>query len=443
MQVQVTHKDIWRISYPIMLGSMAQTLLGITDTAFLARVGEIELGAAAIGGVFYFVLVMIGMGFGIGAQIMMARKAGENDPLSIGRIFDHTILLLLGLSAAVFAIVVLAGPHIFQYIITSPLVLAGANEFLGYRIWGIFFVMIAMSFRAFYVGVSQTRIITYSAIVMTVTNVVLDYLLIFGHYGFPRMGLGGAALASSISECVAAVYLVVYTAFKSDIKKFRLFTFEKLNRKMFEGLVDLSGPIVMQNIISMGAWFAFFVFIERLGEHELAISNIVRSNYMILMTPIWGFSSAANSMVSNLIGQKKPGEVMALLKKIISLSFGITLVLVLLNVVFARWMLHLTAASEVLVNDSLLSFYIICLATLVFSVSMILFSGVSGTGATKAAMYLEISNIIIYLSYVYVCSVFLRTPIEVVWFSEVLYWSMMGSFSYFYLKSLRWQLVTI
>ncbi len=77
----------------------------------------------------------------------------------------------------------------------------------------------------------------------------------------------------------------------------------------------------------MSAWFLFFVFIERMGEHELAISNIIRATYMILMTPIWGYASATNSMVSNLIGQGREDEVKGLVKKIIKMSVVTTMVL--------------------------------------------------------------------------------------------------------------------
>jgi len=443
LQVQATYKDIWRIAYPITIGSLAQTILGITNTAFLARVGEMELGSSTIGNVFYFVLVMVGMGFGIGSQILMARKAGENNPQAIGKIFDHSIILLVVLSLLIFGLVSFFSHGILSLIIKSPHIQVGAGEFLKYRIWGIFFAMSAMAFRAFYVGISQTRIITYSAIVMAVLNVVLDYVLIFGHFGFPKMGLAGAGLASAISEAAAAGYLVVYTIFKRDIKNFRLFKFDDINETMFSRVVRLSAPVVLQNLISMGSWFAFFVFIERLGEHELAISNVVRSSYMIMMTPVWGYSSAANSMVSNLIGQDRAADVIGLLKKIVKLSAITSLAIALFSVVFGRFMLQLVASGDKLVNDSMYSFYIATLATFVFSISVILFSGVSGTGATRAAMFLEITNIAIYLSYVFVCAVLIGTPVEVVWISEVLYWFMMGTFSYYYLKSKRWVYISV
>src|SRR6188768_2715383 len=110
MRVSVTYREVWGIAWPIMLSSMANTVINFTDVAFVARVGEKQLAASALGGVFYFVLVMVGMAVGIGSQIMMARKAGEDDPFAIGRILDHTILLLLALAAVMVLLVYVAMP---------------------------------------------------------------------------------------------------------------------------------------------------------------------------------------------------------------------------------------------------------------------------------------------------------------------------------------------
>ena len=93
-------------------------------------------------------------------------------------------------------------------------------------------------------------------------------------------------------------------------------------------IFELSSPIIVQNLLSMGAWFLFFVFIEKIGSHELAISNIVRGAYMISMTPFWGFSVAANSMVSNVIGQGKKEEVLGLVQKIIKLTLVVSLLMI-------------------------------------------------------------------------------------------------------------------
>ena len=112
LQVKTGYADIWRISWPIMLSSLANTVINFTDTAFLGRVGETELAASAIGGVYYFVLVMMGVAIGIGAQIMIARLAGENRPTEIGSIFDHSVVLLLLLAAVMVSICYMAMPSL-------------------------------------------------------------------------------------------------------------------------------------------------------------------------------------------------------------------------------------------------------------------------------------------------------------------------------------------
>lgn len=442
-KVQATYIDIWKISYPIILGSLAQTILGLTDTAFLARVGEAELGASAIAGVFYFLLVMLGVAVGVGSQILIARKAGEGNDREIGKLFDHTLLLLLALSLVLLFCLNFGAPFIFDSFLNSANVKSAAIEFITYRCWGIVFVMIVTSFRSFYVGIATTRIMTYSAILMTVLNVVLAYAFIFGKIGFPKMGIAGAGLASSISEAVTAIYLWIYTYNKKEFKKYELFAFREAKTEIFKSIMNLSFPVMLQHFISMGAWFLFFVFIERMGEHQLAISNVVRSTYMLLMTPMWGFSAAANTMTSNLIGQQKSDEVIPAIKKIATLSFIITSVLILFNLLFPELVLGIVTSDINLIADSLGSYYVVCVAILVFCISLVVFSGVSGTGNTKIAMLMEFVNIFIYLLYAYLCVFVIKTSIEIVWTVEILYWLLMGLLAIIYLNTNHWKKIKL
>src|SRR3954469_16278677 len=113
MQVNTTYRDIWRMAYPVIIGSVAITMLNITDTVYLGRVGEVELGASALGGVFYFVMAMIGVAIGIGTQIQIARRAGEKNEGAIGEIFDHSIFIFLALAVIEFIILKFLSTSIF------------------------------------------------------------------------------------------------------------------------------------------------------------------------------------------------------------------------------------------------------------------------------------------------------------------------------------------
>lgn len=426
-----------------MLGSLAQTILVITDTAFLGRVGEIELGAVAIGGVFYFVLAMLGMALSVGTQIIIARRCGEGKTDDLGNVFDHSFILFVMLGVLLCCILYGLAPLMFHLTIQSEQIVQAVSEYMQYRSWGIVFVLLVNCFRGFFVGIAFTRVITYSSVIMTVSNIVLDYLLIFGKFGFPRMGIGGAGLASAIAEVLAVLYLFIYTASHRQLKTYNLFRFHHLKLEMFSKIINLSFPIMLQNLVSMAGWFIFFLFIEKMGEEQLAVSNIIRSTYMIMMTPMWGFSAAANSMVSNLIGQQKQDDVFRLLKKILRLSILFTSLIALYCLAFPEQILSITTSDQHLVRQSLGSFYVVCATIFVFSISIVLFSAVSGTGNTRIAMWMEFINIVIYLFYVYACVMLLQVTIEWVWGAEILYWILMGIFSVIYLKTGHWKKIKI
>ncbi len=443
MQVNSTYRDVLKIALPVMVGSIAMTILNITDTAFLGRVGETELGASAVGGVLYFAFAMIGVSIGTGAQIMIARRSGEKKEGNIGEIFDHSLLILLVLGIVLFSILKWGSPYILKLILDSPELVKSTSEFLEYRSYGLIFLMIATVFRSFYVGIAQTKIFGIYSFVMAAVNFLFCYVLIFGHFGFQSMGIMGAGIASTVAEFIALIYIFLYTLFKSTIKEYKLFQFSKINKSMMKTIMDLSLPLVVQNLLSMGSWFIFFVFIEKIGKHQLAISNIVRGAYMINMTPIWGFSVAANSMISNIIGQSKQEEVFALLKKIIRITILITLVMITLNLIFPLELLGLFTSDDKIIHDAVSSLRIVDLAMIFFSFAIVSISAVSGTGATRVALNIEVAAIAIYLVYNYIITFVLHSTIEMLWMSEVIYWLFTGVASYMYIKSMRWMRIRV
>lgn len=426
-----------------MIGALATTVLHATDTAFLGRVGEIELGASAIAGILYFTLAMIGTSLGVGTQILIARRAGEKNDEEIGKNFDHSFLLLAFLGLLLFLLMFFAAPWILGKAIESTEISHAASEFIRYRSFGIVFLMIATAYRSFYVGIAQPKVYGVYAFIMSILNLIFCYVLIFGNAGFPELGIAGAGLASSMAELFSLVFIVLYTRYKPGIKQFRLFTLRKIEAGILKSILNLSTPIVMQNLLSMGSWFVFFLFIEKIGKHELAISNIVRGAYMLSMTPMWGFSVAANSMVSNIIGQERQAEVLLLVKRILQLTVLCTVLMVILNLFFSGYILEVFTSDRVLIADSYSTFYVINVAMFFFSTAIVCISAVSGTGATKTALLIEIVAIFIYLLYVYLATFVFSGKVETVWLSEVIYWGFTGVASYVYLRSQRWRKIKI
>jgi len=431
------------MAYPVIIGALAVTILNITDTIFLGRIGETELGASALGGVFYFVMVMVGVALGVGTQIQIARRAGEKNHSVIGEIFDHCFMLMLVLSVFQFIVLVFFSGPLFEMLVENKEVSRACSEFLKYRSFGIFFVMMATAFRSLYVGIATPKVWGYYSFFMAALNILLGYALIFGNWGFPAMGIAGAGLASSIAEAGGLLFIFIYSRRRHVIREFQLFRFHTLNREVIAKTISLSAPLIVQNLISMGAWFIFFVFIEKMGKHALAISNITRSIYMVDMTPMWGFSVAANSMVSNLIGQGRSSEVMTLLNRIIKMATVISLAVILLNIVFRVPLMNMFTSDEALVHDSYGSLLMICIAMIVFPMAIVCISAVSGTVATRTALYIEIVAILIYMLYLVVAVFKLETSLETAWLAEAIYWIFTGGVSYLFLKSMKWTKIRI
>ena len=211
MKTKYTYKQIWTIAYPILISLIMEQMIGMTDTAFLGRVGEIELGASAIAGVYYLAIFMMAFGFSIGAQILIARRNGEGNYKEIGPIFYQGIYFLLAVAVILFTLSIVFSPHILRNIISSPHIYDAAESYIHWRVYGFFFSFVMVMFRAFFVGTTQTKTLTLNSIVMVLSNVVFNYILIFGKFGFPQLGIAGAAIGSSLAEMVSVIFFIIYT----------------------------------------------------------------------------------------------------------------------------------------------------------------------------------------------------------------------------------------
>jgi len=432
-------KNIFKITYPIFLTLVAQNVVNVTNTAFLGRVGEVELGASAIGGVFYFAIYMIGFGFSQGAQILIGRRNGEQNYKQIGAIFNNALLFNIVLSIVIFGISVKGVPLLMKYVVSSEPVYESTIAYLDWRIYGYFFAFVNAIFRAFYVGVTQTRILTTSAILMAGTNIVLDYVLIFGNFGFAPLGIEGAGISSVIAEIVTLIYVVLYTVFKVDLKRYALFQIRKVEIKTVLHILELSIFIMFQYFISISTWFMFFIFIEHIGERPLAVSNIGRSLYILLMIPASALATTVNTLVSNLIGAGRKEDVIPLINKVAFISIILVLPLMIFTLVFPELMARIYTDDQTLIQASISVIQIVSIANLFFAGFFIVFNGVSGTGNTRTAFLIEVITLFFYIGYVYYTCIINPSSVAVVWMSEFVYWTLIGGLGYWYLLKGNWR----
>lgn len=439
MKSSVSNRSIWNIACPIIFGNMAQTVISFTDTAFLGHIGGVELGASMMSGIYYFVFATLAWGFAVGVQIIIARRLGERRLGRIGIVFDHGLICVAFIAAAMFAVLHFGTGRMLGGVIESDSIRAAAMQYMGYRHYGIIFACFNFLFRSLYVGLSDTRPITYSTLLMAVVNITLDYGLIFGRLGLPQLGVGGAALASVCAEASALVFFAVFSVVRLPLAQYSLFRFSGFDSGLMREICRLSFPTMAQRLVSFGIWFAFFVMIEGMGEVPIAVSGLVRSVYMVITIPVFAFAATANTVTSRIIGEGRPDEVMPTLMRIMRNSLCLVVPLVAVCALIPHYTISIFTDDAELAAASVPVVYVLCAATLTMTFGMVFFEAVSGTGSTTAALWLETSVLAVYLTYMWLQTKVWCNAIHWVWTAEIVYGTLIGIISYVFVRRGTWR----
>lgn len=434
-----SYRYIWKVAFPILVSLIMEQLLGMTDTAFLGRVGEVELAASAIAGVYCLAIFVSGLGFGIGAQIIIARRNGEGNYAETGNIFWHGVYFLSGLAIAVIILSELFSPWILGKLINSDAIVHAAMEYVRWRLVGFIFAFITVMFRSFYIGTTQTRTLTLNSIVMVLSNVFFNWVLVFGKFGLPPLGIAGTAIGTALAELVSLVFFIVYTMTKTDCRKYGLDQKIDFRWKKLRDILSISVWTMVQNFFSVSTWFIFFLFIEHLGERSLAVSNLIRSISGILWVFVAAFGSTCSSLVSNLIGEGHQDSVPGLIGKIIRTAYVPVILLAVIIAIFPKVTIGIYTDMPDLASASVPSLYVLCFSYLFTCPALICFNAISGTGNTRTAFGLEMTVLLIYIMFCLAVIMYMKADVAVCWLSEVVYGFSMLLISGYYLRSGKWK----
>lgn len=439
LRLQTSYRQILYLALPISMALFVPQINFIINNVFLGRIGQQELASAGITGVYYLMFAVIGSGFNNGLQALIARRAGQNLPQEIGKLFYHGVWLALGFAAAGIVLTYALAPTILRWAIHDAGIAEQVIGFLRIRIWGLPFLYLYVMRNALLVGTNQTGFLVFGTLSEAIVNIVLDYALIFGHWGFPAVGFNGAAYASIIAEFtgLAVIYLIIHA--KKLHVTFSFYDQKTLDTSIVRLILIQSSPLIAQYGISIMSWEYFYVLIEHHGQRALAISNTLRNIFGLFGVFAWAFASATNTMVSNIIGQGKEDQVIPLIRKIVRVSFSISFLIFIALVFKPEWFLSVYAQGPDFIADAKPVVYVVSVALLMMSFSTIWLNAVTGTGNTKVNLMIELITIVIYCVYVYVVLEYLNLPITWGWASELVYWTCMFSMAFWYMRSGRWK----
>lgn len=440
MRLNTSYKQILAISLPIMLGSAAQNIVVLSDNVFLYHLSPTDFASIGIVGVFYLIVAAIGFGFSRGGQILIARMNGSFDYDNVGRYFKSLLIFETLLALGMFLFLQYGSQWFFSFFVDDPVIQQKCIEYIIPRSYGVFFSYLGVTLIALYTGIARTKFIIFDTLLLGVINIFLNYVLIFGKFGFESMGIAGAGWASTIAEMSAFVVFVIYMLFDKKIRKYNLLAFNGLNLSHIYRTFSISSPIVFQSILGLGSWFIFFSFIENMSNKALEISNLIRNVYLILSIPCWGYSSAINTIVSNFIGNNKRQAVLPMIWKTTYMNMGTTLAITIPIILFPTFFLDPLFGSEEfnLIAEAKPYFPVLVAILLTFAWGSTFMNGLIGTGHTKTALLFQFLGTVVYVVYAhYVVNVW-QMNLGWAWAAEIFYWGGILIACYFYLMSKDW-----
>lgn len=439
LQLNTGYKQILSIALPISASILVPQINFITNLIFLGGLGEQVLAIAGITGVYYLIFSVIGHGLNGGLQTLISRRAGENDAAAIGTYFQQGVLIALAISAFAVGFTLFVSPWIFSKLMIDSERLEMTNTFLSIRIWGLPFLLLYQLRNALLVGINMSHYLVIGTLVETIFNVFFDWVLIYGHLGFPEMGYTGAAYASIIAEAAGLIVIMVLIQ-RPEIKNKILLKFSfKPNKEIISQILVVSTPLILQFLISVISWEYFYLSIEHYGSRELAISSLMRTIFGFFGSFTWAFASTTTTMVSNVMGQGKMEDVLPLVRRITKLAFTFALVMFLLINLLPETFFSIFGQDDAFISDAIPVIRVVSSALLFMSISCIWLNAVVGTGNTRVTLLSEVIAIVLYCAYVFIVTELYRLPVHVAWMSEWVYWSALFAVSFTYMMKGNWR----
>lgn len=440
--LELKYSTILRVAVPLMFSSFVQSIVLLTDTAFLSRYSTLAFDANGNAGLIYITFFMAMFGMSDGSQILIARRVGEQRFSEIGSIFQSNIFILFCLSIFFFGVIQFFGP-LFLPLVNNNQELAQAQiDFLSIRSYALFFAIITLSIQSYFFAIGKTSIVLLGSGIIAITNIFLDWFLIFGNRWMAPKGLEGAAIASTLAEGVGMIYLIIALAIHKKYISYALL--KEINIfKNVRNALRVGTPLFFQSFIALGTWVVFFTWIENMGTYELTISQNIRSLYFLAFIPVYGFAYTTKTYISQYIGNKQFESLKKIQFRIILLSLLFLLVFFHGAVLYPEVLIRLINPNEEYVQASAEILRFIFASLLLYSVSSVLVQTINGSGNTKVSFVIEVLGCILYALYGYVTIKLLNFDIYWVWSIEYVYYGLNLIMAVIYIKFFNWRNKTI
>ena len=324
-----------KLAYPVMIGMLGHTFVQFVDNVMVGQLGTAELAAISLGNSFVFIGMSIGIGFSQAITPLIAEADGAKKDKDISGIFEHSFLICIILGIVLFLLVFLN--RNLLYSMNQPVeVVELASPYLFWVSFSLISIVTFQSFRQFADGLSFTRAAMYSTLVGNTINVILNFVLIFGFWIFPKLGVEGAAIGTLISRLCMLTFIIFYLKLHKKLSKYikRFFPtkveIERVKKILYLGLPSALHSFFEVAFFISAVWMSGFIGKNSQAANQIAL-NLSSMTYMVAL----GVGVAAMIRVGNQRGMmnfRKLREVaISTLLLIIIIDFFFCLIFLIFN----------------------------------------------------------------------------------------------------------------
>jgi MATE family multidrug resistance protein len=326
-----------KLSVPVILGMLGHTFVQLADNIMVGQLGTAELAAVSLGNSFVFVAMSLGIGFSTAITPLVAEADGAGNRKDAKSALKHGLVLCTILGLTLFGLILLAKP--VMHIMNQPAeVVALALPYLDLVAFSLVPLIIFQAFKQFSEGLSQTKYPMYATIIANIINITLNYLLIFGNFGFPEMGIVGAAIGTLVSRIIMVFYLWLILKRKEKFKYYVTgFNFSKIEKTVMKKIIELGFPSSLQMFFEVGIFTSAVWLSGVLGKNAQAANQIALNLSSMTFMFGMGLGIAAMIRVGNQKGLTNFTELRRIAQSIFLLTFLLEIFFAILFLLGRYW----------------------------------------------------------------------------------------------------------
>lgn len=388
-----------RLAYPVILGMVGHTLIGIVDNIMVGKIGSTELAAVSLGNSMIFIAMSLGIGFSTAITPIVAEGDAEKNDTKIRSAFHHGLFLCTILGLVLFTVIMFAKP-IMELLKQPADVIVLAKPYLGWVAFSLIPLVMYQGYKQFADGMSLTKYSMYAMVMANVLHVGINYVLIYGIWFFPKMGIIGAALGTVISRIFLVMFMHIMLSRRDDLKRFfKGFSFNEIKKATIKKIISIGFPSAMQMLFEVVLFTASIWLCGNIGKTSQAANQIALSLASMTFMFAMGLSVTSMVRVSNQRGLMDYKKLIVVARSIFLLAIILETVFAIFFIVFHDYLpnifLNMENTGQILDNEEVIAIASkLLLIAAVFQISdgiqVVVLGALRGLQDVKVPMYITL-----------------------------------------------------